>query len=77
MLLTGCYCELGLPVVARRMEVKLSVKDGYLVLARSVQKVYKVDDTKFCYQLIMTVTKFVIFRVFVNQSTRNSDRFFC
>ena len=37
----------------------------------------KLDDTKFCYQLIITLTKFVIYKaLFENQNTRNFKIFF-
>ena len=31
---------------------------------------------KFCYQLIISITKFVILRLFSNQNTRNFESFF-
>ena len=31
----------------------------------------ELDDTKFCYQLIMTITKFVMFQAFQNQNIGN------
>ena len=40
------------------------------------QNLTRLDDTKFVYQLIITITNFVIYWAFLNQNSRNSAIFF-
>ena len=57
----------------------IHVCNEYEWLTKSVDRVWlqtELDDTKFCYQLIITLTKFVIYKALsLNQNNKFQDHF--